>query len=80
MAEEDKLRYLEAMDKVRETGGSGMIIGEILCLFAYIDCTLLFLPLEWWSQPHINEVGKLRRQVWDCLSWKQDGYEISKGG
>ena len=28
--DEDELRYLEAADKVRETGNSGMIIGDIL--------------------------------------------------
>ena len=37
MVEEYKLRDLEAVDKVRETGNTGMIIGEILCLFAYIS-------------------------------------------
>ena len=37
LAEEDELRDSEAMDKVRETGGIMMIIGEILCLFAYIS-------------------------------------------
>ena len=31
--EEDELRDSEAVKKVRETGGSGMIIGGILCLF-----------------------------------------------
>ena len=36
MAEEDELRNLEAVENVRETGGIGMVIGEILCLFAYI--------------------------------------------
>ena len=33
MAEEDDLRDLEAVEKAKETGGSGMIIGEILFLF-----------------------------------------------
>ena len=46
MAEEDKLRYLEAVDKVGETGGIGMIIGEILCLFVYNTYRLLLLPIE----------------------------------
>ena len=46
-----ELKDLEAVDKVRETGDIGMIIGEILCLFAYIDCPLLLLLLELWSQP-----------------------------
>ena len=33
MAEEDELRDSEVVEKARETGGIGMIIGEILCLF-----------------------------------------------
>ena len=32
-AEEDKLRDSEVVEKAREMGGIGMIIGEILCLF-----------------------------------------------
>ena len=43
--------------KVRETGGSGMVISEILCLFVHIDCPLLFLTLLRWSHPHIDEAG-----------------------
>ena len=54
MVEEDELSYLEAVDKVRETGGSGMIISEILCLFSHIFFSLFLLPLEWWSLPQIN--------------------------
>ena len=54
MAEEDELRDSEAVDKVRETGGIGMIIGEILCLFAYIACPLFLPPLDLWSQPQIH--------------------------
>ena len=34
--EEYDLRYLEVVDNVREMGSSGVIIGDILCLFAYI--------------------------------------------
>ena len=48
------MRDSEVMNKVRETGGIGMIIGEILCLFAYIACPLFLLPLELWSQPQID--------------------------
>ena len=59
--------YLEAVKKVRETGGSGMIIGEILYFFAYIYCPLFLLPLEWWIHPKIDEAGEGRRQGWDCL-------------
>ena len=48
------MRDLEAVVKVIEAGGIGMIIGEILCLFAYIACPLLLTPLELWSHPQIN--------------------------
>ena len=54
MAKKDKLRDTEAVVKVRETGGSGMITGEILCLFTYITCPLFLVPLEWRSQPQID--------------------------
>ena len=53
-AEEEELRDSEAVDKLRETGGIGMIIDEILCVFAYIPCPILFLPLELLSQPQIE--------------------------
>ena len=59
MYEDDELRDLEVVDKVKETGGSGMIIGEILCLFAYIACPVFLLPLEWWDQPQINYAAKI---------------------
>ena len=52
--EENELRNSEAVDKVRETGGIGMIISDILCLFAYIFCPLFLLPLELWSHPQID--------------------------
>ena len=45
MAEEDYLKDSEAVDKARETGGIGMIIGDILCLFEFIDSTLFLIPL-----------------------------------
>ena len=48
------MRDSEAVDKVRKMGGIGMIIGEILVLFAYIACPLFLLPLELWSQPQID--------------------------
>ena len=60
MVEEYKLRDLEAVDKVRETGNTGMIIGEILCLFAYISCLLLLILLEWCSHLQTNKAGKGR--------------------
>ena len=49
------MRNSEAADKVRETGGSGMIIGEILCLFAYIYFPPFLLPLVCWIQLQIDE-------------------------
>ena len=45
-AEEDELRYSEAVEKVRETGGSGMIIGEILCLFLLRKLPISLPPLS----------------------------------
>ena len=44
MVEEDKLRDFEAVEKVRETGGSGMIIGDILCLFLIQKFPILLVP------------------------------------
>ena len=61
---EKKLGGLEEVDKVRETGISKMVIGDMLCLFAYIACPILLLPLVCGSQLQINEVGKGQRQVW----------------
>ena len=40
------MRDSEAVDKVRETGGSGMIIGEILCLFLLRKLSVLLVPLS----------------------------------
>ena len=48
------MRDSEAVDKVREMGGIGMIIDDILCLFAYIACPLFLLFLELWSQSQTN--------------------------
>ena len=45
---------MEAMDKVREMGGIGVIIGEILCLFAFIPFPLLLLHHKLWINPQIN--------------------------
>ena len=56
MMEEDKLRDLESIDKVRETADIGVIISEILCLFAYISCPLYLLSHELWSQKQISYV------------------------
>ena len=43
---EDKLRDSEAMGKVIETGGSGMIIGGILCLLLLLKLPILLAPLS----------------------------------
>ena len=40
------LRDYEAAEKVRETGGRGMIIGEILCLFLLRKLPILLAPLS----------------------------------
>ena len=48
------MRDSEVVENMIETGGIGMIIGEILCLFAYISCPLFLLPYEFWSQPQID--------------------------
>ena len=74
------LRDLEAVDKVIEMG----VIGDILCLFAYTDCPLFLLPLEWWSQPQIYYVIT---SIWvdlhrittnlDCRYWKVKFREAS---
>ena len=42
--EEEELRYLEAVEKVIETGGIMMIIGEILCLFVLRKLPILLAP------------------------------------
>ena len=39
---------------MREKGGIGMIIGDILCLSAYISCCLFILLLECRSHPQID--------------------------
>ena len=43
--EDDELRDSEAVEKVRKTGGSRMIIGEILCLFLLQKFPILLAPL-----------------------------------
>ena len=42
--EEEELRDLEVVEKVRVMGGSGMIIGEILCLFLLRKLPILLVP------------------------------------
>ena len=39
--EEDELKDSEVVEKARETGGIGMIIGEILCLFLLRKLSIL---------------------------------------
>ena len=56
MVEDEKLIDSEAVDKVRGTGDSEIIIGDILCLFTYVACPLFLLLLEWRSQLQIDHV------------------------
>ena len=56
MVEAEKLIDSEAVDKVKETGDSEIIIGDILCLFTYVACPLFLLLLECWSQLQIDYV------------------------
>ena len=53
MAEEDELKDSEVVEKARETGGIGMIVGVLVLVtnIAYIACPLFLLPLAWLSQP-----------------------------
>ena len=44
--EEDKLRDSEAVEKARVMGGSGVIIGDILCLFLLRKLPILLAPLS----------------------------------
>ena len=44
--EEEELRDSKAVKTVRETGGSRMIIGEILCLFLLLKLPILLEPLS----------------------------------
>ena len=46
MVEEDEFRDSEVVEKVRETGGIGMIIGEILCLFLLRKLPILLALLS----------------------------------
>ena len=43
--EEDNMKDYKAVVKVIETGGSGMIIGDILCLFLIQKFPILLAPL-----------------------------------
>ena len=46
MAEEDELGDLDVVEKERETGGIGMIIGDILCLFLLQKLPILIAPIS----------------------------------
>ena len=46
MVEEDELRDSEAVGKVKETGGRGVIISEILCLFLLKTFSILLAPFS----------------------------------
>ena len=45
-AEEDELRDSGVVEKARETGGIGMIIDEILCLFLLRKLPIFISPLS----------------------------------
>ena len=44
--DEDELRDLEVVERARETGDIGMIIGEVLCLFLLQKLPILIAPLS----------------------------------
>ena len=48
MVEDDELRDSEAAEELRKTGGSRMIIGEILCLFLLQKLPILLAPLSFY--------------------------------
>ena len=60
--EEDNLRGYYAVEKVREMGGSGMIIGEILCLLLLQQLPILIVPLSFYPL-HGRINCKLRKQA-----------------
>ena len=69
------MRDSEAVDNVRETGGIGMIIGDILCSFAYIACPPLLIFLELWSQPKIYyAVTSIRVAMYRITTNLDSGY------
>ena len=56
------MRDSEAVEKVRETGGSGMIIGEILCVSLLRKFPILLAPLSF-SPLHGRVTRKSRNQA-----------------
>ena len=60
--EEDEVRNSEAVKKVREMSGIGMIIGGILCLFLLQKLPILIAPLAF-SPLHGQVTHKYRKQV-----------------
>ena len=71
MVYEDDLRDSEAVEKVIEKDSSGMIIGEILCLFLLRKLTTLLAPLSFYPLQGrvtctLRKLVKARRQIWDC--------------
>ena len=74
--EEDELRDSDAVEKVRETGDSDIIIGEIMCLFLLQKLPILLAPL-YFSPLHVRDTHKsskkvkARHQVWDCTPQQQ---------
>ena len=58
--EKEELRDSEAVEKVRGTGGSRMIIGNILCLFLLRKIPILLAPLSF-SPLHGEVTHKSRK-------------------
>ena len=56
------MKDLEVVEKARETGGIGMIIGEILCLFLLRKLPILLSPLSF-SPLHGRVNRKSRKQA-----------------
>ena len=56
------MRDFEAVEKVRETDGSGMLIGEILCLFL-LQILPILLALLSFTPLHGSVTRKPRKQV-----------------
>ena len=77
--EEDELRDSKAEGKLRETGGSGMMIYGILFLLLLQTLPILIAPLSF-SPLHSQVPRKLRKQVealrqgWDFPPRQWEGY------
>ena len=56
------MRYSEAEGKARETGGSRITIGEILCLFLLRKLPILLAPISF-SLLYVGVTQKMRKHV-----------------